>query len=138
VAKQGNYEIHLYTTSDGICPVLDFMQTLSKRDKAKFVVRLEYLQDVGINARRPLADLLRNGIHELRIKLSGDNTRTLYFFCFEKHIVLTHTFVKQGDKVPDAQIERAIKYKKDFIKRYVEEQSNVKLSEIEQYNNRKS
>jgi hypothetical protein len=39
---------------------------------------------MGPTLPRPYADLLKDGIHELRIRLSGDHIRMLYFFCFRK------------------------------------------------------
>lgn len=67
---------------------------------------------------RPYSDILRDGIHELRIKLSGDQVRILYFFIYQENIILTHQFVKNTDKVPDMEIEKAIKIKNDFEKRF--------------------
>ncbi len=58
------------------------------------------LKEHGINLHRPFADILEGGIHELRMKLSGDQTRILYFFCYRDYIILTHDFVKTSDKVP--------------------------------------
>lgn len=51
---------------------------------------ISILEENGPILPRPYADLLRNEIHELRVKLSGSQVRILYFFCFEDFIVLTH------------------------------------------------
>ena len=56
---------------------------------------------------RPYADILEEGIHELRIKLTGTQTRILYFFCYQNIIVLTNVFEKHTDKVPKAEIKLA-------------------------------
>ena len=64
---------------------------------------------------RPYADLLADGIHELRLKLSGDQVRALYFFCFQDYIVLTHAFVKLVDRVPETEIRRAKTCRADFL-----------------------
>jgi len=42
-----------------------------------------YLEKQGPNLPRPYTDLLEDGIHELRIKLSGEQIRILYFFVME-------------------------------------------------------
>ena len=73
---------------------------------------------MGNNLPRPFADYLKEGIYELRVKLSGDETRTLYFFCFEEYIILTHCFLKKTDRIPKTEIKRALKYKDDFLRRY--------------------
>ena len=108
------WKIILYEDSNG-CPVNDFIDTLLNEDKEKMLKAMEYLKTVGIGLRRPQGDYLRDGIYELRVVLSGDKTRTLYFFCYETNIVLTHTFIKSTKKVPDKEIERAIKYKEKYL-----------------------
>lgn len=78
------------------------------------------LEEKGPTLPRPYADLLKEGIHELRIKLSGDQIRILYFFCYKDFIILTHAFNKTTDKVPEKEIQTALKYKEDFLKRTTE------------------
>lgn len=68
--------------------------------------------------RRPYADYLRDGIYELRVKFSSNNYRVLYFFVVRERIVLTHGFVKKSNKVPEKEIEKAIKYKLEFEKEF--------------------
>ena len=112
------WKIKYYKNDVGECPIDDFIDALSEKDKDKINAWIRHLGQKGAEVRRPQADYLRDGIHELRIKLSGKETRTLYFFCFEEYIILTHTFVKNTNKVPDAQINRALIYKQDFLKRF--------------------
>lgn len=56
-------------------------------------------------------------MHELRIKLSGDQIRVLYFFVY-KDIILTHHFTKQTSKIPEKEIRTALKIKDSFTKRF--------------------
>jgi len=79
---------------------------------------------------RPYADLLEDGIHELRIKLSGDQIRILYFFCYKNIIVLTHVFPKSTDKIPKPEIKKAKKYREDFLQRFI----GTQLREIQNEN----
>lgn len=76
------------------------------------------LEERGPQVPRPYADLLRDGIHELRIKLTGNQVRVLYFFCFRNIVVLTHAFTKTTSKVPEDQIKKALKYRDDVLKRF--------------------
>ena len=108
------WKIIFYEDSNN-CPINDFMDTLTDDDKDKMTSAIEYLKTVGIGLRRPQGDYLRDGIYELRVTLSGDKTRTLYFFCYETNIVLTHTFIKSTKKVPEKEIERALKYKEKYL-----------------------
>ena len=112
------WKIVFYENDEGECPVDDFINTLSEKDKKKMNLWLEYLKEVGVEMKRPQADYLRDGIHELRIKLSRGQTRTLYFLCFENNIVLTHSFYKRTEKVPLDEINKALMCKQDFLTKY--------------------
>ena len=58
-------------------PVLDWLKKLRRKDhKAyeKCVAAIEMLAACGHELRRPLADTLRDGIHELRIRKAESTT----------------------------------------------------------------
>ncbi|MDQ3002474.1 MAG: type II toxin-antitoxin system RelE/ParE family toxin [Fibrobacterota bacterium] len=112
------WKVLSYETSDGVCEVEDFLNARKSSDRAKGATWIATLQEEGPMLPRPYADLLENGIHELRIKLSGDQVRTLYFFTFGDVIVLTHSFIKHSSKVPEKEIRKAAKIRDDFLKRY--------------------
>ena len=80
----------------------------------KCIVRLERLREMGHELRRPEADFLREGIHELRLSFQRVQYRMLYFF-FQERAVVTHGLTKEG-RVPDVEIERAIERKTRFVK----------------------
>lgn len=107
-----------YESSDRKCPVIDFIDSRSKRNQAKILSLISFLEEKGPILPRPYADSLEDGIHELRIKLSGNQVRILYFFCYKEYIILTHAFTKTTDKVPKSEIKKAKKYRDDFLKRY--------------------
>ena len=64
---------------------------------------------------------LSEGIFELRAKLGTDITRVLYFFYVDRHIILTNGFIKKTNKTPTKEIERAKKYRSDYLRRKEEE-----------------
>ena len=115
---KSKWNILYYETEHGKCPVQIFIDSRKERDQAKIFSWLSLLEEKGPTLPRPYADLLTDGIHELRIKLSGNQVRILYFFCFKDLIVLTHAFEKHTDKVPQSEIEKTRKYRADFIARY--------------------
>ncbi|MCK4766112.1 MAG: type II toxin-antitoxin system RelE/ParE family toxin [Candidatus Aminicenantes bacterium] len=104
------------------CPVADFIDSRSKRNQAKILGLISFLEEKGPILPRPYADLLDDGIHELRIKLSGNQVRILYFFCYKNYIVLTHAFTKTTGKVPKSEIKKARKFRADFLQRFNENQ----------------
>lgn len=102
-----------YQEEDGNVPVLEWLDGLSAKAQDKCRVRIERLRDLGHELRCPEADLLRNGIHELRVGLQGVNYRTLYFLHGNRAAVLAHGLVKE-QAVPPTDIDRAIVRKKKF------------------------
>jgi len=61
--------------------------------------------------------MLRDGIRELRVAFGGNSYRAFYFFIVGDLIVITHAFIKKTDKVPQAEIDRALRYRCDFESR---------------------
>jgi phage-related protein len=100
--------------------IFDFIENLDKNDQAKILSWFSILQEKGPLLPRPYADLLIDGIHELRIKLKGNQIRILYFFCYKKFIVLTHSFIKHTNKVPGKEIQKAKLIRSNFINRFNE------------------
>ena len=94
-------------------PVLDWLDRLPPKAQDKCRVRIERLQDLGHELRRPETDYLRDGIYELRVGLGGMNYRMLYFFHGRVAAVLAHGLVKERE-VPPREIEEAIRRKRRF------------------------
>ena len=69
---------------------------------------------MGHELRRPEADLLRDGIYELRARLGTVNYRVLYFFHGRNIAVLAHAITKEQE-IPNTQINRALERKRIFV-----------------------
>ena len=106
----------LYQETDGSCPVDDWLQHLKKMNHKAYVncrAVIRRLSEEGHQLRRPTADMLQDGIHELRAKLGHVNYRILYFFHGKNVAVLAHCLTKERE-VPAAEIMRAIRRKQAF------------------------
>ncbi len=103
----------LYREEDGSCPFLEWLDDQSVKAQAKCLLRVERLRELGHELRRPEADLLRDGIYELRASVQGIHYRILYFFHGAVAAIVSHGIVKE-DAVPPKEIERAIQRKKRF------------------------
>ncbi|MBL8214902.1 MAG: type II toxin-antitoxin system RelE/ParE family toxin [Bryobacterales bacterium] len=82
--------------------------------KAKCLLRVERLKEIGHELRRPEADMLRDGIYELRASVQGVNYRILYFFHGRVAAVVSHGITKER-AVPILEIERALERKRRFV-----------------------
>ncbi len=96
---------------------MEFIESRSERNQAKTLALLSQLEEKGPSLPRPYADLLEDGIHELRLRLSGEQVRILYFFCFREFIVLTNATRKTTASVPKAEIAQARRCREDFLHR---------------------
>lgn len=105
-------DVLIFAEDDGTAPLLDWLDTLPAKAQDKCIVRIERLGGLGHELRRPDADLLRDGIHELRARLQSVNYRMLYFF-HEQRAVISHGLTKEKE-VPEREIELALKRKRRF------------------------
>lgn len=106
-------KVVFYREADGIVPMLDWLDSLPSKVVAKCRVRIERLAELGHELRRPEADVLRDGIYELRVGFRGQHYRMLYFFNRNVAVVLSHGLGKER-AVPPVEIDRAIERKKSF------------------------
>lgn len=106
--------VHFYQEEEDDVPVRDWLAELQRKNRAVFakcVEAIERLAQFGYELRRPHADILREGIYELRVKHQRVNYRILYFFYGQNVVVLTHGLVKES-AVPVVDIERALERKR--------------------------
>jgi DNA-binding Xre family transcriptional regulator len=99
------------------CPVSDFMMSCKTEHQIKLLHFFELLEEMGPNLPRPYADTLRNGIHELRVRLSGEQYRLLYFFFFERYIIFFDAFPKYTYRVSDKYIRNTINYRNALLEK---------------------
>ncbi len=69
-----------YQEKDGSVPLLEWFDSLQPKVQDKCRIKIERLKELGYELRRPEADFLRDGIHELRVRYQRVNYRMLYFF----------------------------------------------------------
>lgn len=103
----------LYRESDGSVPFLDWFKGLTEKAQDKCRLRLERLRELGHELRRPEADYLRDGVHELRTHLHGVQYRILYFFHGREGAVVSHGIIKERE-VPAREIDLAVARRKKF------------------------
>jgi phage-related protein len=97
----------------GTVPLLLWLDGLPRKARAKCIARIQRLNQLGYELRRPEADFLRDGIYELRVGLQGVNYRMLYFFHGQDVAVVSHGLVKERI-VPPREIDLAIEHRRLF------------------------
>ena len=111
------YEIEFYEKQNGECPVEDFLLHMDVKLRAKMLGIMGILKEKGNLLREPYSKYLEDGIFELRGSVGNNITRVLYFYYYEKKIILTHGFIKKTQKTPAGEIKKAKRYRKDYLER---------------------
>jgi len=108
--------IVFYREHPNSIPVLDWLAELHARDRRaylKCVELIDRLSQFGFELRRPTADILHEGVYELRGKAGRVNYRLLYFFHGQNIAILAHAITKERE-IPAKDIELALSRKAHF------------------------
>ena len=111
------FTVIFYETADGKKPIEEFLDSLDLKLQAKTVQLMELLEEKGNELREPYSKHLDDSIFELRASQAGNISRVLYFFYFDKQIVITNGFIKKQQKTPPREIKLAKKRRSDFLNR---------------------
>ena len=113
------YEIVFYMNDKGEKPVVEFLDSLDDKMRAKMLLSIRIIKENGPMIRLPYSEELEDGIFELRAKSGTNISRILYFFVVGKKIVLTNGFIKKTQKTPKKEIEKAKKFRAEYFSREV-------------------
>ena len=113
--KEMKFEIDFYKKDNGDCPIIEFLDSLDLKMRAKVLRSIELLENNGNGLGMPYSEHLSDGIFELRTILGKNITRVLYFFVVGQKIILTNGFVKKTQKTPPQEIETAKKYRELYM-----------------------
>ena len=102
--------IYDFAEVDGKIPMIEFLDELSIKERAKIfssIEKLIELKNSGIHPKENLSKHLEDGIFELRVSFENRISRSLYFYNAGEQIIFTHGFVKKEQKIPYNEIEKA-------------------------------
>ncbi|HBE78670.1 MAG TPA: type II toxin-antitoxin system RelE/ParE family toxin [Firmicutes bacterium] len=115
------WTIELYEKENQQCPILNFIQSLPPKHRAKIEREIDLLEEFGINLTYPHTRKIEGenykGLWELRIQFASDISRIFYFIYMGNTFVLLHGFLKKSNKTPERELEIAKKYFQDYIRR---------------------
>ena len=106
-------ELVYYQEDHETVPMAEWLDELPAKALQKCLTKLERLEQLGHELRRPEADYLRDGIYELRASYQGVHYRMLYFFHAQLAVVVSHGITKER-AVPPREIDLAAKRKQRF------------------------
>ena len=106
-------EVFYFQEDEDQVPLIRWLDQLPAKAQQKCQVRLERLEAIGSDLRRPEADYLRDDIYKLRASYQGVQYRMLYFFHGRAAVVVSHGIVKE-QRVPPREIALAVKRRQIF------------------------
>ena len=89
--------IRYFRDDDGSVPLLEWLGQLQRRNRRAFVkcvYLLGLLGRQGRELRRPRADILRDGVYELRTEVNRVQYRMLYGFVGKDAVLISHGMTK--------------------------------------------
>jgi hypothetical protein len=104
-------EVLFFKEEDGSVPVLDWLNRVRERDERPYRKCFELigmLKQFGHELRRPRADMLRDGVYELRTRVGKVNYRILYGFVGKDVALLVESLTKEKT-VPSHAINEAVR-----------------------------
>ena len=101
------WRVDFYQEADGGVPVEDFLDGLSKQQRAKAIAMIKLLEEQGTSLPFPYSSQVRGRLRELRTRLGKTRMRNLYFGNPRRTFILLHGFVKAEEKLPGADLQIA-------------------------------
>jgi phage-related protein len=113
------YKVKFYKDSlDGKEPVLEYIEKLDAKNKAKVLKYVEFLRANKGCLDEPYAKHIEGKIRELRVDFSNNRHRIFYFTFINKTIILLRAFLKKTAKTPKGEIEKAMDNCKDAMNNF--------------------
>ncbi len=108
------FEVVFFATASGSEPVLDWLRTLDKGEKAVIGADLRTVQ-IGFPLGMPICRPLGTGLYEVRSSLPTRKEARLVFFQDGSDLVIVAGFIKKTRETPKIEIERSKSRKKEYL-----------------------
>ena len=102
-----------YALPSGREPVREWLRSLSEDDRriiGEDIKDVEFSWPIGMPLCRPL----QRGLWEVRSTLTQGRIARVLFFEHAQKMVLLHAFIKKSQKTPEADLDLALKRKKEL------------------------
>lgn len=109
------FQVVFYATAAGNEPVLEWLRSLEKEERAVLGADLQTVQigfPIGMPVCRPLGD----GLYEVRSSLPTRREARLIFFQDANELVIVGGFVKKTRATPKAELDTALRRKRDYLR----------------------
>jgi phage-related protein len=108
------WETELYEKANGKSPVMEFLEGLNPKERAKMIREIDLLSEFGPSLVFPHTRKMEGsnnaGLWELRFKMGSNAFRIIYMIEGSEgtmKYVLLHGFRKKTEKTPEKELEKA-------------------------------
>ena len=109
--------IKFYRKVDNKCPVEDFLDSLSDDLLAKITAVFKLVENLDLVPVKFFKKLSGTKLFEIRVEWQSNIYRFPCFFHKNHLVILTHGFQKKKIKTPVKELDKARKYRDDFLRR---------------------
>ena len=113
--NMSKFIVEFFEKSDGTYPAEEFILSQELKMKSRLYRTLAVLETDGNNIREPYSKFLGDGIYEVRVQQGNNIARVLYFFVVNRKIILTNGFIKKSQKTPKSEINKAKKFRSEYL-----------------------
>ncbi|WP_423055355.1 type II toxin-antitoxin system RelE/ParE family toxin [Zhaonella formicivorans] len=113
-----SWSIIFYKNNKGERPVVEWLDTLPKKDRAKVLRNLQLLEEFGLALDFPYTSEIKGTklpLRELRTKFSTNQYRVIYFAWINNTFVALHGLTKKDWNISQGDIKIAEKRYFDFL-----------------------
>ena len=114
-----NWTVEKYRDRRGHVPLIEYLDTLQLKDRARVLRSFALLEDYGPALKMPNAGHVQGKLWELRIDGRPNSYRVLYAGVPGRKFMLLHIFAKKADKAPPQEIETAQRRLTDYLERII-------------------
>jgi len=109
--------IKFYRKVDNKCPVEDFLDSLSDDLLAKITAVFQLVENLDFVPVKFFKKLSGTKLFEIRVEWQSNIYRFPCFLHKNHLVILTHGFQKKKMKTPTKELDKARKYRDDFLRR---------------------
>ncbi|WP_134161237.1 type II toxin-antitoxin system RelE/ParE family toxin [Alicyclobacillus sacchari] len=110
------WSTQFYRRENGDSPVEEYLDSLPVKHRAKVLRSFALLKEFGPGIGDPHVENIVENIRCLRVKQGSDIFRVFFFTWVDRKLILLHGFSKKTQKTPPKEIERALRYRDDFLR----------------------
>jgi len=102
-------KIIYFQKANGKVPVIDFINSLEKKDEAKIKSCLADIEEDGFDTSKVSFRQIKGKLWEIKIRIKNGGCRIFYVMLKNNTMILLHAYKKKSQKAPKKELDLALK-----------------------------